>query len=92
MPRITKQPQREYTDAELDTIEVTPDDQADADRFMVLSQGATGAVAVLFQSTPDAFCVVERYTGPQAMQPANDHRDAMARVLAEVFAMRRVGL
>jgi hypothetical protein len=79
------------TDAELDAIDITDEDREAADRFVKTGPEGAGQI-VWIESTPDMFCVLSRYDGPKAGEMAEEHRQGTANVLAEIFAMRRLGL
>ena len=82
---------QDLADEELDAIDPTDEERAAADRFVRTGPDDGGETAVLIESTADMFCVIARYRGAKATQNAVEHRQGMANVLAEVFAMRRVG-
>lgn len=84
-------PMRDLTDEELDAIDPTDEERAAADRFVRTDTDDGGEPAVFIESTPDMFCVIARYRGAKATLYAVEHRQGIANVLAEVFAMRRVG-
>ena len=82
---------QDLADEELDAIDPTDEERAAADRFVRTGPDDGDETAVFIESTPDMFYVIARYGGAKATENAVEHRQRIANVLAEVFAMRRVG-